>query len=389
MDLVKCPECGLEMKNLKMHLFYKHNLNMDQFREKYPEFGKTQIHTARIKVCCPYCTDGKLYTPNGLGTHISYIHNNIERGDPGNKIEAKKKKEPKEGYICPICDRKCRNLSQHIEITHRIKWDDFAIDYNWNLDKAYFSDSHKECLSANKQNFYDNTTRGQECKDEQSIRSSGENNPACRLDVRQKISDSRIKDGCTMTDQGRENVSYSSALKMETQEGGFGLFLRFVYNDKIYFCRSFEEFKIIYTLLINNIEFISNKTRIKYQLEGRFKNYVPDLIIDNSYIEIKRASLEGIKKYYNEEKYVNIQAVLSNLNKSFSILSYEAFCEELKLQIHVNEYFYIELQKLFKDGKLERVVQSIRKGANPKMVIRICREYEMYPEIFKINYIGK
>jgi predicted transcriptional regulator len=389
MELIKCPECGLEMKNLKMHLFYKHNLNIDKFREKYPEFGKTQIVVKHEKKQCPICLDSKLYAPNALGTHMSYIHNNIERGNPENKIKAEKRRETKEGYICPICNKKYRNLSQHIEITHKIKWEDFIISYNWEFDKAYFSDSHKNNLSVNKQYFYDNTSRGQECKIEQSIRSSGENNPACKLEVRQKISDSRKKNGCTMTDQGKENVSYSSALKMQTQEGGYGLFLRFIYNDKIYFCRSFEEFKIIYTLLINDIEFISNKTIIKYQINGKFKNYVPDLIINDTYIEIKRESFEGIQNQYNKEKYINIKSLLNSLNKNFNIFNYELFCKYLELQSHVNEYFYIELHTLFKNNKLERVVQSIRNNAKPNMVIKICKEYKEYPEIFKIKYIGK
>jgi hypothetical protein len=389
MTLIRCPECGLKMKNLKMHLFYKHNLNMDQFREKYPNFGKTQIVIIQEKKQCPICLDSKLYAPNALGTHISYIHNNIERGNLKNKTEADKKKEPKEGYICPICMKKKKNLSQHVEIFHKIKWDDFIITYNWKFDKSYFSNSHKKCLSINKKNFYNNTIRGQELKEQQSIKISGENNPTCKLDVRQKISDSRKGKVDSRTDSHKEKMSKSSAIKMWVQEGGYGLFIRFMYNDIVYFCRSFEEFKVIYTLLINNINFICNTTVIKYQTNGKFKYYVPDIIIDNNYIEVKRASSIEIQKYYEIEKYIGVKQILNSLNKNFNIFSYELFCNHLNLKIHINEFFYIELNKLFKESKLERVVQSIRKGVNPQMTLKICKEYEKYPEIFKINYIGK
>lgn len=111
-------------------------------------------------------------------------------------------------WSCPICGLHIKDMGTHIKSVHLISWNDFVKEYNWNGPKVYFSESHRNNLSINKINYYNNTERGVKARQELSIKYSGNNNPACKDEVKLKISKSRK--GQHMSIKNKENISKST-----------------------------------------------------------------------------------------------------------------------------------------------------------------------------------
>lgn len=354
MDLIECPECGLKMKNLKMHLFYKHNLNMSQFREKYPEFGVTQLHTPREKIKCPFCNNGKLYTPNGLGTHISYIHNNTERGNPENKIKAEKRKEAKEGYICPICNKKYKNLSQHVEITHKISWEDFIVEYNWAEGKAFFSEEHKKNLSLQKTDFYNDPEEGYNRRNEQSIRSSNQRHSRKTKEYLSILAAERYKNKDIYSEGCYQNR---------------GIIVK--YKDNLY--KSMEEFKICLLLENNNIVFSYENESICYKTKDQvIHNYTPDFVINDLYFEVK---VDANKvDYLKEHKYSECKNIIESLGNTFFIGGLKDIAKFFNIPILRNFEFISICKKLLDEDQI--VLRKFDKKGNFSFFKKLDANYE-------------
>jgi len=264
MQQIECPICHQKMKNLKMHLFYKHKMRMDEFHSQYPNFGPTQITVTQKKQKCQYCNDDKLYSPSGLGTHIAYIHKNIKRNDPKNKT---KKYIKKEGYLCPICGLVFKNFSQHVELTHKLEWDKFVKKYNWVDDKAFVSHKHRQNLSINKKEFYQ-TEKGKKLRRQQSIQTSGQGNMIYLPGVRDKISAAAANRLIT-NNNTNINIGIHSLYK------------------NLHF-RSKQELKIALLFDENDISFEYESKCFTYVDELQQKRrYVPDFFVKDFVIEVK------------------------------------------------------------------------------------------------------
>lgn len=334
-EMIICPECGKGFKNIVIHLFYKHGLNLEEFKEKYPDFGRTQVIQApREKKFCPYCNNGILYTPTGLGTHISYIHKGTHYGSA-----VADRDKTKKGYTCPICNRVCKNLSQHIELTHHLAWEEFVGKYNWQLDKAYFSEEHKQTLSENKVKFY-GTDRGLEWRKQNSERISGDGNYAKLQVVREKIS--KAKQG----------------VLAENSFIGRGILIMFMYNGKKYTCRSLMEFLVTWELLEHKIDFLYEKKNFFYQDEqGVRRLYKSDFCIGDIIYELKSYTTHSIMHglYTEYEKYQRVTKVVNAAGFFFCVVNYDMMMDELNIGRKKEPYYAEIIRGLLDSGDIVKI----------------------------------
>ena len=90
------------------------------------------------------------------------------------------------GFCCPICNKHKSNLSQHVELIHKLSWEDFQNNYDWKEGKRFISDDYRRNLSTNKQSFYDSEL-GTIQKGKQSILFS-KNNPGSKKENKENNS---------------------------------------------------------------------------------------------------------------------------------------------------------------------------------------------------------
>ena len=265
-------------------------------------------------------------SPSGIGTHIAYKHKDL--------IDRSKHKRT-EGFLCPICNKYWTNFSQHIEMTHKINWEDFVKEYNWTLPKTYVSDEHKKSLSKNKKRFYNETERGIELRQEQSILMGGKGNIIHLPGVRGKVSESAANRIIT----GDKSVFFYCGIRV-------------AYKGNTY--RSLEEFKIALLLMDNNIEFEYENEQVLYvKKDGSQHRYLVDFKINDVIFEIKCDANKN--QYENEEKYKHCRRVFGN---KFKIVNAKMLCDELALQnkkIIINSFF---IEKCFYILNNEDVVFS-------------------------------
>lgn len=302
--MIECPLCHEKFKSLNTHIFYKHKLSIDDFKKLYPDHPLQINKGWGLAEECPYCQDGKLFKHPGLEVHIAYKHKGIIRKDPKNKN--KHEIIPEEGYICPICNKKKKNLSQHIEISHKILWDDFVKQYNWTEGKTFFSKKHKLNLSINKKKFYNETVEGAELKKIQSIKYSGDNNVAKRKDVREKISKSAIN-----------NLKKHNDLITDYTPYTFGI--RVKYKGILY--KSLNEFYAVLFFEKYDINFSYETKVVVYQDENNItRHYLIDFIVDNYAVEIKEAYTSI--NYEQQLKYKIAKEILEKEGLSFFICDF-------------------------------------------------------------------
>jgi len=290
--MIVCLLCNKKLKSLLTHVFYAHGLSVDEFKKLYPGH---RLHTEtkdKTPKECLYCNDGKLYVEPGLSVHIAYKHKNVKYRDPKNKD--KHQTAPKAGFICPICNKLKKNFSQHIELYHKIAWDEFVVKYNWTKGKSYFSKEHKENLSVNKKKFYNETTAGAELKKAQSIKNSGENNPARREDVRRKISKKAI--------ERLQAQSYSLDDAFVHKQG-----INVEYKGIIY--KSLSEFQAVLCFEKYNFMFSYEDKVITYtDVDSKVRSYLVDFVVGKYVIEMKPEYQAD--DYKDEFKYKSAEKLL-------------------------------------------------------------------------------
>lgn len=359
--MIECPYCKKKYMSLITHIFYKHNKTIEQFKIDFPDIKKVHSEKGyKNNLVCEYC--GKKYAKNGyLLKHYYKEHHNIINDNLKLKYSEYKDKRKQIGNVkCLICGKKYNFISQHIERTHQINWDVYCKKFNYNGDKIFITDNHRKHLSENKIIFYD-SERGLKLRYEQSKLYSGNNNPTCKKKVREKISNS----ACLNTKNNVNNFNRR------------GLIIQFLYNNIIYNVRSFEEFKIIYTLLLKNETFKYEKIVIKYRENNIIKSYLLDLEYKNYYIEIK-GDLEKRLKYNIEfdctfSKYKNINTELRKINKELKIMNYDMFCREFGFKKETETFFVIELKKLMQNEIFHIKWYSNKKS---RIISKIDRNYK-------------
>lgn len=347
-NLVVCPICKDKFGSLMMHIIYKHNLRVDEFKLKYKD---CILQSPRVykPIVCKFCNT-IFYSPCGLAVHIKRFHKNeFIKNNTNNVI----------GFTCLICKRKTPNLSQHVELTHKISWDEYVNKTGYHGPKKWFSEDTKKILSENKLVYY-KSPKGVEYKKIQSKKFLGNKNVACRPEVRKKISDNaikRLKDG--------SNKFFDC---------GYGIRFDFEYNGVIYNVRSFEEFKCLWTLLINNIKFKYEPIQVAYNINGKVKNYLVDLIIDKKYIEIKGMYGNTLEKIKTCAKYNAIRTMFENLNKKFFIVNYNGLCEMFNIDKLSNDEIIVEIQKLLLDNKC-KIKYTLFDWLYPRLLNKIDKHY--------------
>ena len=148
-EYIVCPICGKEIVNLlahiKIHKEYK-IYDKQTFYEYFPNYtGKFQIDRRVDRECKCHICEKVFKHNNNLQLHYKRHH---EQWYNENKIQdnrtcAKLK--------CPICGKMSSDIKQHINRSHRMDWEEFCKQYNWDLKLTkYVSTEYKKHLSENK-----------------------------------------------------------------------------------------------------------------------------------------------------------------------------------------------------------------------------------------------
>lgn len=354
MQKLICPLCGEKRDGLLQHLMYEHRLTRNEIKKKYPTLKLQNDNRKKENLICEHC--GKLFSyQTNLKTHIKKIH-------PEFYVEKKEEKQNIKRLECKICKKKIANLSQHIFLTHNIEWDDYCKKYNYSGPKMIMSEKHKQSLSEQKLKFY-KSERGIKWREWNSERYSGENNPACKPETKKKISDSAIK-----RTQESNNPFFSNS---------FGIQFNFQYNNVKYRTRSFEEFKCVFTLLENNITFKYENFVLKYRNEkNEEKNYLIDLFINDTYVEIKGDSEKNILKMYENCKYKEAKRNLNNYDKKYYIFNYNLMCEYLNIKEISNKEIYKKIKILLDNDNCKITQVVINRKIIPRTLKMIDSNWE-------------
>lgn len=292
--LYHCPECNKGLKRisgLQEHCL-SHGINLPSHKDFYGD----QIQNEDYK--CPYC-DLLFKNYRGLQVHLSMKHKE-------EYINLKKEKERKEGFECPICGKIVAGIADHVRYTHHVEWEDFCEQYNWIYGGLYFSESHRKNLSLNKKYFYNNTPRGKELRQTQFKNLPHTTSPNCR------------------------SYFFSSD------------------NDPYRYCRSFQEYAIIYILNKNHIEYKYEAFSVKYMKGGIQHVYIPDIIIGNKLFEIKSSENDFIE---DEEKYMAVNNILEKTPYSLTLLTLKNYAEVLNVKKVPLLEIYSDIRKRFFEDK--------------------------------------
>lgn len=286
-----CPICNQQFYSLNKHILYKHNLSIIQFKQKYPNY-KLQCDKRKKKIIkCQFCQSEFKYN-NCYMLHLKKQHQ-IQYL----KIKQKELQNKKQKYFqCKICGFKTNQIFQHIFQSHLETWEQYCLKYNHNiLEKTYFS-----------------------------------------LEHRKKLSMANIKNGIS----NKPNKSYYFNIN----------------NDKYpKIIRSYEQFKIISTLINQNIQFEYQNNKILWFDNNGFEhNYIVDLKINNLFFQIKGCSNKKIKNFYSQEKYIKVNQILNKINKKLQIINFNMFLQKFQLNKEIyNENFFIDLiKKLLNDNQI-------------------------------------
>lgn len=277
-DLITCPICKQKFKVITRHMIKKHNMSLLDISKIITT--RKQSYRTYKEYTCEICNK-KCRSKAGL---IQHCKNNDN--DHISYLEKIKTKCNNNGYYtCAICNKHTNQIKQHVVDKHKIIWENYCKQYQHDInDTIFFSNSHRAKLSA------------------------------AAIKVYKKLYENT-------------NLKYNTAYS----------FL-FSFDNKKYIARSFEEFKIIYTLLYYNKQFQYETDIITYYLKDIEHHYILDLKYNNDFIEIKGTS--KLEKFYNEEKYKIISDILFNkFRKKLLILNYELFVKKYNLPYNKNDFF--------------------------------------------------
>lgn len=251
--------------------------------------------------------------------HAEYVLNLFEEEESKKPIE-------EQGDECPLCGIRTTQMQSHVKNEHGLTWEEFISQTGFTGGKCVQTPNHRKQTSEKKYAYY-RRPEGLEYKKLQSEMFKGDKNPACRPEVRDKISRSRL--GQKSPRKTREVNSKKGAERLlngENQLKSLGYFFKLIYNHRYYYARSFTEFKVLISLLENNIEFKQEPFRIEYydSEEGINKYYVPDYVIGNNVFETKVS-----EKELNTSKYLGVKKAVESIGYSFNLLNRSNFKEVL------------------------------------------------------------
>lgn len=227
-------------------------------------------------------------------------------------------------WECPICGLHIKDMGAHIKNVHNIRWDDFTALYNWDGPKVYFSKSYRQNLSKNKKHFYNETEKGALAKKELSEKYSGDKNPACRDEVRLKISKSRL--GQYMSIKNKQNISKSTTSGLYSDDArSYGYTFWTLAGDREIMFRSKCEYLIYIMFNYYHMDVKHEPYKIEYfDPDAEFtRHYIVDYVYKNRLFEVK----PKISDFTKDIKYNLVQNQLSKVNKKLEVLTPSNFLE--------------------------------------------------------------
>lgn len=347
LDKIKCPICGVFLKSLNSHIVHIHKMTLTQFKELYPNYPIHVDSRKKLKLECQYC--GKKFSlKNGLQLHIKKLHP---------QHYCKLTGEGSDGHLqCKICGKKTDVLYNHISLKHNISWQQYCQEYGQSA-KAFFTQKHIKSLSQNKKIFYQ-SDRGYQLKLKQRQMYSGQNNPAKRRQARSKISAAAAKR------IARGDIKYNR----------MGINIHFEMDGQLYNVRSFQQFKTVYTLIKNNVQFEYQKRIVNYQDQnGIVRHYILDFTINGDPVQLKCDTKKV--DYLSIFKYKTVSDILAKLGEQFSVLSYQQICDRYGLIKPLSSQFYDTLKYLLKDNKCS-ITYVCRQNSKSRILSRIDQNYE-------------
>lgn len=225
-------------------------------------------------------------------------------------------------WACPICGKHMKDMGTHTYRIHELNWDDFVVRYNWKDSKIYFSDTYRHNLSQNKLNFYNNTESGKLLRNLQHIKMLGNNNPACRDDVKLKISHS--SKGRKISSHNKYKISKSSTSGIYSDKVcSFGYIFWAIHNNNEIRLRSRTEYLIFLMLSYYNLKFEYEPFKIEYSDDAYDypRHYIVDFEVEGRLFEVK-PYIEDFNVAY---KYKLINCQLEKSNKKLEIVTPHSF----------------------------------------------------------------
>lgn len=353
-DSIECPLCKDSFKEMARHIKKKHNMPVNDFKIKFPLLPLKVVSSISKKEIseCHLC-NCVYKAKNALGLHYKNKH-------PEYFEEMKKGEKMYKHFECPICNKETNTIRQHIVDGHNMTWESFCTNYNWNIkDSKYVSDEYRKKLSKNKKTYYA-SEEGIARKKVQSENMLGDKNQARRPEVRSKISKTAIK-------RMEDNPFFMRS---------YGIKFKFNNDDKRYFCRSFEELKLVHSLIVNDIEFVYEKTRIKYKMEDDvLRTYVLDFEIDGIYYELK-SSLSLSDK--DEKKYTYVNKSLSAIDSKLEIVTIKELSKKLNFEIDLDTVYRFCKDKIDSD---DMWITNYSYHENSRILNKITKNYKDHPNV--------
>ena len=244
-------------------------------------------------------------------------------------IEIDEEKQLQDGvWQCPVCGLHIKDMAAHVKRVHQMGWEDFVSKHTWKGGKVQFLDTHKERLSLNKLNYYNNTPEGYVARTLLSEKYKGDNNPACRDDVRLKISKARL--GQHMTTKNKEKISSctTGGLYSEAAPSYGYTFWAFDGEKEIRF-RSKCEYLIYIMFQYYSLDVLHEPYKIEYVDPScdYMRHYIVDYVYGNRLFEVKPTTAD----FSQDAKYHLIQDQLLKVNKQLEILTPHNFVQKLEI----------------------------------------------------------
>lgn len=342
-DFIECPYCGRKLQDLSRHLLVIHNVDTKDFRLNNPITPLKVVKVKYSNYTCGVC-DKHFKTLNGLSSHYR-----IKHPEYYDKI---KHVNTKIHYTCPICNKQFNDIRQHVSYKHSLTWEDFCRDYNWSTkDSKYINDLYRKHLSENKRSFY-KSDRGILWRKKQSDYFS-KNNPGKLYHVRNKIS--------------KLAINHINDNKFFNNSWGIRISDSVITKGK--FVRSFEEFKILYTLYKNNIEFEYEPESFEYYDGDVVKNYLPDLKIGDDYYEIK-CTTRNIP--------YSVLHKCSSIGKSVQIVTSKDLFNKFNILCDMND-LYVYCSKQLDHDNMKIIFRTYK--STSRILERICKNFRNHRNI--------
>lgn len=365
---MKYKDDGIDRKKIYKRMRYLFTRN-PEVKDFLISFDECPVCGEPLKKCFYRGIPG--VNPHIRYNHPDYIMSVLEEKEKSKNIE-------EQGYICPLCNQTWINIEAHVRKDHNLSWEEFLRETGFSGDKVRFTENHKKKLSKNKLEFY-SSKEGLELREFQRLSVLGDKNPACRDDVRQKISSSCM--GRKLSKHHIEINSKRTAERFFYDEMGnksFGYFFQFIIDDKYYYARSFEEYKIILSLIYNKINFIQEPCIIEYINEGVKKNYIPDFFINGVFFETKCTSRE-----FEDIKYTLCKERLQKIGKDLRLLRSGDIKNELGFYCLSNEKIFALSRSMLEEGKLYIIKPVLHHGRYSLLEKMLGNDYDSLLEKYK------